>query len=350
MRLLIGLLFWVLLSSGLAGCVADSDDSDGPASGTDANQAAAGTYVPWVLSDYWAFDMDVAGFERYTQTKLVYYEESGPEFVVGTPSAGEALYHAVFSVNPILGRVHKELLSPHEQGTHAHMFPFHSGARIEDGQVWTTVFYERQLQLEATYDEAIATPLGAKPGFRIHGDDPNSAFAIDYTYVPAVKWFTELRVYDGAGQLFHLRLTEQGTGYSGPAHFIRAKDLFHETIEADGLLPVERTFQIGASEVDGARVESLAISTHIDLASGLSARVEILDPQGAVIYRRDHDTPADGEFDIQQVWPEGTPSTDKPLGSRPQWTAGTYMVRLTVSGNAEAELHVVGTQDNSGSV
>ncbi len=67
----------LLVTSTLAGCVTPEPDDGTPGASTDP-RIAAGSYEPWTLSDWWQYDMQVRGFDRYAETKLVYYEESGP--------------------------------------------------------------------------------------------------------------------------------------------------------------------------------------------------------------------------------------------------------------------------------
>ena len=347
MRIL-GAALALLLVPLLAGCT-DAPEGDDDVV-TEDPMVRAGRFVPWTLSDYWVYDMDIRGYDRFAGVKLAYYSEDGSEYTVGTPDYDEALYHAVFSVNPLLGRVHQQLLSPHEEGVHTHMFPFHKDPVIEDGEQWTTQFYDHPLVMVADYDPAIPTPDGPAAGFRITGTDLGSQFRATYTFVPEVKWFTDLNVRDEEGQLFHLALTDSGTGYRGAAHFIRARDMLHETVSSEGaVLTTEKTFTIAQNDVDDDRVESLAISAAIDLASGLSATLRLTDPDGEVIWERDYDDPQSGEFNIVEVWPTGSKSSAA-LGSRPQWDAGRYTLQFTFSGQASAEVHIVGTQDVSGRV
>ena len=351
------LLTGLLAALALSGCTGDDGDADPDDNGTDpdpggytqAQRDAAGRFTPWTLSDHWVYDMQVRGLGRFDQTKLVFYEERGPEYVVGAPTYDEALYHAVFSVNPILGRIHKDLLSPHERGEHAHMYPFHRDPIITDGERWTTIFYENQVSLEATFDPAIPTPTGPEKGYRIHGENADGTFRIDYDYVPAVKWFTRFAVEDPDGVVFDIALAEFGTGYSGGAYFIRAKDFLHETIESEGLLQTTRTFRVEDAHVADKRVESFAVSADIDMKSGIDATLILRDPQNAEIWRKTFNDPQSGEYNIQELFAGGTKST-KPIEERPQWPAGTYTLEFRFSGEATADVHIVGNQDNSGRI
>lgn len=346
------LLVGLTMSSVLAGCVDTNDDraANGARIGSDDDP---GRYVPWTLSEYWTWDMEIRGFDRFDTVKLVYYDKVGPEYLVGTPSEDEALYHAVFSVNPILGRVHEDLLSPHEKGLHAAMFPFEGrDSSIRDGDTWSTRFYETLLQFEATYSDAVPTPTGPRPGFLIRGENPEGGLTVEHNYVAESKWFTHLKVTDRAGVRFELALVDHGTGYSGPAHFIRATDLFHDTMTSQGaLLSASSGFDVTTAQVADDRVEGFAISTDIETGFG-DATLQIIDPDGEVIYQRSYSQGDDvaGEFNIEVVYPEDGKSS-KPLGERPNFAAGRYELRLDfASRDAQAEVHIVGIQDHSGRV
>ncbi|MBW3582067.1 MAG: hypothetical protein KY455_03115 [Euryarchaeota archaeon] len=339
----------LLVGPALSGCMQEGDDGgDDPYAHT---QTHPGRYVPWTLSDHWTYDMEVRGFERFTATRLAYYKESGPEYVVGTPSRDEAVYHAVFSFNPILGRIHQGHLSPHERGEHAQMYPWaNANDVIRDGQQWSTNLYGHLLQMTATASESVPVADGTAHGFLISGKAPKGDFEVHYSYVPEVKWFTFLRVVDAEGPYFSLALTDHGTGYTGPAHFIRAKDLYDGARgSTDGVaVPITDTFQVTQQMVDDDRVEGFALSTRIDARLG-SAEVRLLDPDGREIYRKTfEETQRSGE-QIDELYPEGKPST-KPLGERPNWKAGSYTVEYRFTGEAEAELMIAGVQDNSGRI
>lgn len=315
------------------------DDSDGP-----DPKEQAGRYMPWTRSDHWTFDMQVRGFEA-SRSHLVYYQEVGPEYQIGAATYEEALHQAVFGVNPLLGRIHKGHLSPHTRGEHAKMFPFDADGVIQDGAEWSTTLYDRRIHFTATYDEAVPTPNGTEPGYRIEGADRNTGFRMAHSYVPSVKWFTYLQASDADGVVLDLRLAETGTGYSGDAHFIRSTTLFDATL-ATSTVPLEPfTFEVAPDHVDAYRVEGLGVHPVFEMGEGLFAMLLLKDPEGNEIWRRQHDDPEGTEV----IWPDGSKPSG-PIEDRPQWPAGTYTFEFLSIGEATAEVIVVGTQDNSGSV
>lgn len=348
-------LLLLLLVSALAGCAeppADPppDDAQGtpsPAPDDDAElerlKADSGRYVSWNLSDHWVYDMEVRGFEA-SESRLVLYEEFGPEYQIGAETYDEALHQALFGVNPLLGRVHKGLLSPHNRGEHAFMFPFHQGDTIRDGAEWTTTFYGRQIAFRADFDEAIPTPNGTAPGYRIEGYDPNSEFQIAHSYVRSAKWFTYLTVTDEDGLVLDLGLTDVGTGYRGDAHFIRSSTLFDRTLGNETVPLASDTFDVSADLVDRYRVEGFGIYTDIQPGHGTFARLVIKDPDGEEIFEATQEDPAGATV----IWPDGM-KPEGELTGRPQWPPGEYTIELLGIG-ASAQLVVVGTQDNSGSL
>ena len=105
--------------------------------------------TPWQLGQFWEYSLNVDGADL-PATRLVYYDDQDfdgngvpQHYMVGTPTRDEALRHALFSENPMIGRVHRQLYSPHESGDHADMFHF----PLCEGSSWTTVFYGEQFTL-----------------------------------------------------------------------------------------------------------------------------------------------------------------------------------------------------------
>lgn len=225
----------------------------------------SGAIDPWVIGDHWTYSIDATGQEPRV-TRLVYYDiqDNGAHYMVGTPTREEALEHAVFSTNPVIGRVHKTLYSPHESGSHADMFNFPLCA----GNTWTDVYYATPFTF--TVEEArLQIPGGSDAGYRIVGTaDDGSTVVI--TYSPAVKWFTSIDLDRADGLQVDMRLTDFGSGQSGPAYFLRGQQ--------DEMVPIART-TVPASNVvereDGKEGPYDTMGVFVDLEREGSGKVEL---------------------------------------------------------------------------
>lgn len=178
---------------------------------------------PWRLGQWWTYDLQIDD-EAPRETQLVFYDvqDGGRHYMVGTPTREEALTHALFSNNPMIGRVHQALYSPHESGDHADMFHF----PLCDGSSWETVFFGETFTFVAertTLD--LPDPLGRGLGFVINGTSPSGS-ELTIHYSPVAQWFTliDLRrsVAQGGGGV-EMALKKAGEGYTGPAHFLRGQ-------------------------------------------------------------------------------------------------------------------------------
>jgi hypothetical protein len=177
---------------------------------------------PWRQGDFWTYRITIDGKARLST--LVYYDDidfSGgvpQHYLVGTASAEEALDHALFSVNPMLGRIHRALYSPHESGDHADMFGF----PLCEGSRWTTTFYGTRFDLAARFS-TVTLPGGAQDaGFLIEGRAADGS-TLRHTYSPAVRWFSSLDLQRADGLRVQMELTEYGSGKTGTYHFLRAQ-------------------------------------------------------------------------------------------------------------------------------
>src|SRR5688572_17925001 len=179
---------------------------------------------PWRAGDWWSYRLTLNG-ETHTTT-LVYYDDidfdgagRAQHYLVGTSDPDEALDHALFSINPMLGRIHRTLYSPHESGLHADMFNF----PLCQGASWTTEFYGTTFDLSAS-----ATPLGLPRGgndplgFTISGESGDGS-RLEHTYSPAAKWFTRISPDRADGLQLTLDLVDYGSGKQGQFYFLRAQ-------------------------------------------------------------------------------------------------------------------------------
>lgn len=209
---------------------------------------------PWILGQYWDFSLAVDGEDLGT-TRLVYYDDQDfdgdvpQHYMVGTPTRDEALRHAIFGENPMIGRVHRILYSPHESGDHADMFHF----PLCDGSSWTTVFYGETFTLQAReipVPDARLGPVSGGRAFQIAGTSADGG-SLTLTYSTEAQWFTFIDLDRAGGGTVDLQLQEVGTGYQGEAFFLRGQN--DETVGFGGVaLPVAA---IAVPEVASATIE-----------------------------------------------------------------------------------------------
>lgn len=178
--------------------------------------------APWVQGAYWTYRLTVGSSSQ--SSTLVYYDDADfingqpAHYLVGTSTRAEALDHAFYSTNPMLGRIHRSLYSPHERGVHADMFHFPLCA----GSTWTTNFYGKTFDLTAT-PQTIPIPSGQDPlGFSITGT-ANDGASLRLFYSPQVKWFSDLELHRTDGPDVRMLLEATGTGRTGRYEFLRAQ-------------------------------------------------------------------------------------------------------------------------------
>lgn len=301
---------------------------------------AAGT--PWVLGDWWEYSLKIDG-EALPPTRLIYYSDqdfssSGvpQHYMVGTPTREEALHHAVFSTNPVIGRVHRLLYSPHEQGDHADMFHF----PLCDGSTWkpSSLYFGEQYAFEAE-QRSIALPSGSDPlGFRITGTSPEGGRVV-HTFSPEAKWFTMIDVEGSDGTDVEMRLTAKGSGATGDAFFLRGQqDEIVDLAEVSGTQAVQRG--------DGRDGAYGALGIYMDLASKQGdQRVEVYvdSPSGTVAQCVGR--PGTGVVPLQTSCDPG------PLLFEVPYEAGEWQVRIESSGiqapDITGEVRMVSIYDRS---
>lgn len=179
--------------------------------------------APWKPGDFWTYSVQ-ADDRSFTST-LVYYDDADfasgipQHYLVGAASRDEAFDHALFSINPMLGRIHRSLYSPHESGLHADMFHF----PLCEASTWTTSFYDTTFEMRAAR-ATVGLPGGASDplGFRIDGSSGDGS-RLGLTYSPVAKWFTTLDLARADGLTLTMDLTQSGSGKTGTYHFLRGQ-------------------------------------------------------------------------------------------------------------------------------
>lgn len=235
---------------------------------------------PWDAGDWWRYRITIDGESH--DTLLVYYEDidfdsagRAQHYLVGTSDPAEALDHALFSVNPMLGRIHRTLYSPHESGLHADMFNF----PLCQGATWTTDFYGTTFDLAASAAH-VALPGGGNDGlaFSILGGSGDGSRLL-HTYSPQAKWFTRIELDRADGLQLDMELLDFGSGQTGQYYFLRAQK--DEELDL-GALQQGSPALVGRE--DGGEGAYNTVGVWADLQRQGSGKVEVLlrDPSGVV--------------------------------------------------------------------
>lgn len=266
---------------------------------------------PWVIGDSWTYSLELNG-EDLGETELIYYgiQDAGAHYMVGTPTREEALQHAVFSTNPVIGRVHKTLYSPHESGAHADMFQF----PLCDGSTWEDTFFDTRFTFTAQR-QSIALPDGRTDplAFRIDGRAADGS-NIQHTYSPMAKWFTRIDLERADGSTVNMQLTDLGSGHSGSAFFLRGQQDHVQALDSSGAgatalpfgrsgegqystvgiaIDVERTEGSGRTEVHVRNPDGTSVACVGFAGDGLGGGTDC--PAGPLLVEVPY---ADGEWEI----------------------------------------------------
>jgi hypothetical protein len=331
-----------LVTVGWAGCAgtdpAETEDPD-----TDEEEALTAEIPRWQLGDAWTYSIDTHGFPQ-TETTMMVYNETADLYRIGSTDEDTALQHAIFEVNPQLGRLQKGNLGVYEKGEPRSMYDF----PIQDGDEWTTSFFVRQhegeLDAEATYSDAIETEAGTFEGFEIvaEGDD---GFRLAYDYIPEIQWFSKLIVTDQDGtQLHELRLQDHERETSGTGYFVRPDKLHDQSYTSeDCSFPSGCTDQVlvdGASAKDGkyGPYDLVAYNVVVSIPNPDNDRasVQITDGEGNEIYSRQDITSSEGdEFEFETVR---------------DFEPGDWTIDVSTQNDAEVDVALAGGWSYSGTV
>lgn len=251
--------FAVLLALLAAGCASPGADKDGPAT----ERAPEAPW--WPVGAAWdiTFTRDD---EPPRSVRMVNFLNASDHFWLGVSDRRDALDHALHDTNPFLGRVHWEILAPHEGNRHATMYRF----PLERGEAFTSgnPFFGRDWHLE----------VGDGPGWRVTGVADDGA-TIAYDYDPGTQWFRDVVIRDSAGaNVLTAHVDARSDGATGTYWFLRGRD-YHAGPEASGTH--EETFEVPEEERE---VKTLVVEFDATFAGPY--RVDVLDPTGAVALTR----------------------------------------------------------------
>lgn len=303
-------------------------DTDGPDTDPD----------PWVVGDFWEYRLVVDG-EDLGKSKLAYYgdQDGGAHYMVGTPTREEALHHAVHSTNPVIGRVHRTLYSPHEAGDHADMFFF----PLCQGSAWRDTFFGVRFDFTANR-QTLTLPDGSTDplGFVIRGTASDGS-TVEHTYSPRVKWFTRIDLDRADGSTVEMTLTDTGGGYEGPAHFLRGQQ--DEVVDL-GAFPRSQDIVVPRGDGGEGPYDRVGISIDARRATGTGrAEVQALDPDGTVVACVGFSGSSPGG---------SSPCPDQPVLTEARYRPGDWTVRIQYGVLSDArldgEVRIVSIYDRSG--
>lgn len=273
----------------------------------------------WTLGEGWTYRAEIPGL-RTTTFRMMVAEDRDDQWIVATDDRGKALDHALYSTNPVLGRITKDALSPYQSGEPVRMYEF----PLVDRKAWTSRFFGQTMGFTAVYSDTIeALPGVYLPGFHVVARGAQQA-RVEFDYVEAVEWFSDFQVYDASGaKVIHLILVDYSGAFQGPYYFLRGEDLLVRVFTASTNLTAPESFT-----VDG---------DHPRLGVGLIAEgtgdqpallnVTLKDPAGNAAYVRQYTlVRMQQERDVVEI-----PSAKGP------WT-----VEVTLVGSARVDLRSVG--------
>lgn len=255
-------LVLLLLALVAAGCTGGGDDADGDG-GPPAPQTGLAPW--WAVGEHWTVDIERPDGSKETFKLVNFWNDSDTShFWLGVADRAQALDMAIHDDMPLLGRIHWNILTPHERGIHAHgMYTF----PVDVGEQFGGLAFGREWSIDVTN--------GTQPGqFLFEGISTDRA-TIRYDFLPANGWFSFVEVEDrsGARQL-RLDVTDHGHGAKGQHFFLRGRD--YHTLEDPGGAG-EQTFEVAKEEIAH---KSLAVELLGDASGPLT--VTFLDAKGAL--------------------------------------------------------------------
>lgn len=336
------LLVFLLLVAPAAGCTKGPPPGGSPsltvptAGATTPSLGVSAALPAWNLGQGWTYAVEVPG--KPTRTFKMIVAESRPDdnlWVVATNDRDQAVHHAIYSTNPMLGRIGKTTLAPLQSGAAVKMYQF----PLTDGKTWTGEFFGEVMSFQAEYagdiDASAINPERNLParldGFRITATGP-SGVKVRYDYVEAVAWFTafEILARDGS-RVMRLGLTDLETSYRGEYFFYRgAPDSDSLVREVNHTDPVSTptTYELNVAD---AFTDLVGLGLVYRGRSGSvgslppNATLVLRDPAGAEVWRQN----LDGAQEIHVL--------HDVAGSAGRWT-----VETTIRGNVDLEIRGFG--------
>lgn len=302
----------------LAGC-ADRDDGGGEQAPPKSGEFLAPW---WPVGSWWDVDFQ-RGTESPQSVHLVHFwnDSATNHFWLGVTDrdggcpgsgcgfGGSALDHALHDNNPLLGRIHWGLLTPHEKGIHAngmYSFPLRfneSFGGIMFGHTWGV----------------IAQP-GLRAGTAVLTGTATDGARIRYDYDAASMWFTyiDLKNSNGENEL-RVDVKSHGRNEHGVFYFLRGIDYY---LGPTATGTHDEHFEV-AQETPA--LQSLALEIKGRATGPL--RIEVKNPSGGV--EHEETLIQDPVHSVKEIDPP---------------TAGRWTISYIGTGNFEGTIEVVGLQ------
>jgi hypothetical protein len=197
-----------------------------PETGVSENTHSA--EVPqWQISEFWRYSIQYD--KTTTEIDLVCYDLTDNDYFIGTSSRDHAMVHAVYNINPMLGRQTVDNLDVYENGVPKSMFAF----PLTDGSSWQNTLYGHDFTVNAEYCDNIETSLGSFSGFEISARSADG-ISIAYDFIPALNWFSKLVIEDSNSVFLEMTLKDHDYGFKGEVYFMRARDLYDASSSSGG--------------------------------------------------------------------------------------------------------------------
>lgn len=292
----------LLLVLVLAGC---ATPADAPPPATSASAALKAPW--WEVGEWWDIDVAREGGapERFRLVNF-WNDSASSHFWLGVADRAQALDMALHDDNPLLGRIHWGILTPHEKGIHAHglyNFP------VEVGEEFGGLAFGGEW--------AITAKAGGQAGQTLFSGRSTKGLTIEYDYLEANRWFSFIEIEDGGAPVLRIDVRDHGTGAKGAYWFLRGRD-YHFSEDPAGTS--EEPFEV---KDEGTPHRSLALEIK-GAATGL-LRIDVLDPDGQI---KHSETLAGGQVaKIVEV---------------PSPKVGTWTIRYAGTGALDGSVEAVG--------
>jgi hypothetical protein len=244
----------------LAGC-------SGPGGGGDDAPPAArlGDAPWWKVGEFWVVDIERADGSTESFRLVNFWNDSeSSHFWLGVADRAQAMDMALHDDMPFLGRIHWNILTPHERGVHAqgiYTFP------VSVGEEFSGLAFDREW--------TITVRNGTQEGQLLFEGSAGDGATLEYDYLQKNDWFSFFEVQDRQGKReMRLDVKEHGFDAKGPHYFLRGRD-YHLSENPGGAK--EEPFEVAEEDVPH---KSLAVEL-LGTASG-PMTVTFVDAKGAV--------------------------------------------------------------------
>lgn len=336
------------VTMGLAGCAGTSPEEpteNGPGGDEDLDPPVEATTPRWNLGDEWTYEIQQPGFPT-TTTSLIVYNQTANLYRLGVTDQKQSFIHALFDVNPFLGRIQKGNIGVFEDGKPRAMYNF----PLTDGKTWTTEIFVSQhggqLEAEASYNDAIETGIGQLPGYQIEATNADG-FTVSYDYVPQLKWLSHLEVTLPNGtRVVEMSLEDFQANSTGTGYFVRGRGLGDFSYTPSDCSPTGCTDTVLVDGTESKRggkggmpfdLVAYNVQVFIEDPNNDKAQIQLQDGNDSTIYERTITQSQESEFSFNVVHQEG-------------FAPGEWQIDVTLTGNAEAEVRLAGGWSFSGTV